>query len=93
MQQVKSLLKASKRPSVNWTHTHTKLSVCRAAQGWGLLLAFLGLSVRIKDAKSFSSVLSFHFAFSHFCFNSSFFSLLFFCSFISLLLEKMYHVA
>lgn len=81
MQQVKSLLKALKRPSV-----------CRAAQGWRLLLAFLGLSVRIKDAKSFSSVLSFHFAFSHFCFNYSFF-LSFFCSFISLLLEKMYHVA
>lgn len=63
---------------MNWTLK--ELAMCRAAKGWGLLLVSLGLLVRIRDTTSFSSVLTFHFAFriSSFILPFFFLSLVFF---------------
>lgn len=75
---------------MSWTQT--ELAVCRAAQGWGLLLVFLGLPVRIKDTMFSSSFLSFHFDFHISSSILPFFFLLLFCSFF-LSLERCTHVA
>lgn len=62
---------------MNWTQT--ELAVCRAAQGWGLLLVFLGLPIRIKDIMFSSSFSLFTLIFT---FLLPFFLSFFSCSFV-----------